>query len=149
MYDLICWSVMGLHANPDPRFDGKETRLTNPQRPAPLPEINQAGGAALQTGMPVFRPAPPAKVVVGTSQDGCRSSDAIRLPGNGCGSCAVSHVAPLVRETMANAPPGASVLARSSGKQFASHLIARIKCPLLKPELFSEAPHSTRLRPRP
>jgi transposase len=24
--------------------------------------------------MPVFRPAPPAKVVVGTGQDGCRSS---------------------------------------------------------------------------
>ena len=74
MYDLICWSVMGLHANPDPPFDGKETRLTNPQRPAPIPEINQAGGAALQTGMPVFRPAPPAKMVVGTGQDGCRSS---------------------------------------------------------------------------
>ena len=65
---------MGLHANPDPRFDGKETRLTNPQRPAPIPEIDQAGGAALQTGMPVFRPAPPAKMVVGTGQDGCRSS---------------------------------------------------------------------------
>jgi len=66
---------------------------------------------------------------------------AIRLPGNGCGSCAVSHVAPLVRETMANAPPGACVLARSSGKQFASHLIPRIKCPLLKPGRFSDPPH--------
>jgi hypothetical protein len=39
-----------------------------------MPKINQAGGAALQTGMPVFRPDPPAKVVVGTGQDGCRSS---------------------------------------------------------------------------
>jgi len=37
-------------------------------------KINQAGGAALQTGMPVWRAAPPAKVVVGTGQDGCRSS---------------------------------------------------------------------------
>jgi len=29
--------------------------------------------------MPVFRPAPPAKVVVGTGQDGCRSSTAQAL----------------------------------------------------------------------
>ena len=72
MYTLNCWSVMGLQANPGPPFEGRGSRFTNPQRPAPIPKINQAGGAALQTGMPVFRPAPPAKVVVGTGQDGCR-----------------------------------------------------------------------------
>ena len=74
MYNLTCWSVMDLWANPDPPFDGRGTRLTNPQRPAPIPEIIQAGEAALQTGMPVFRSAPPAKVAVGTGQGGCRST---------------------------------------------------------------------------
>ena len=85
MYDLNCWSVMGLQANPDPPFGGRETRLTNPQRPAPIPEINQAGGAALQTGMPVFRPAPPAKVIVGTGQDDCRSSVEAQVKGRNVG----------------------------------------------------------------
>jgi hypothetical protein len=33
-----------------------------------------AGGTDLQTGMPVFRSAPPAKVVVATGHDGCRST---------------------------------------------------------------------------
>ena len=55
MCNLTCWSVMDLWANPEPPFDGRGTRLTNPQRPAPIPEIIQAGEAALQTGMPVFR----------------------------------------------------------------------------------------------
>ena len=74
MYTLNSWLVMGLQANPGPPLDGRETQLTNPQRPAPIPEINQAGGAALPTGMPVFCSAPSAKVVVGTGQDGCRTS---------------------------------------------------------------------------
>ncbi len=38
------------------------------------PKIHQAGGADLQTGMPVLRSAPPAKVAVGVGQDGCRST---------------------------------------------------------------------------
>jgi len=72
MQSLTCWSVMGLQANPDPPFDDTRTRLANPHRPAPDPKNYQAGGTALQTGMPVFRPAPPAKVAVATGQDGCR-----------------------------------------------------------------------------
>jgi hypothetical protein len=44
-----------------------------------FPKTNQAGGAALQTGKPVFRSAPPAKMVVGAGQGGCRSTvDAVR-----------------------------------------------------------------------
>ena len=35
-----------------------------PQRPATTPEINQAGGTDLQTGMPVWRSVLPAMVVV-------------------------------------------------------------------------------------
>jgi len=48
-------------------------------------KINQTGGAALQTGMPVFRPAPPAKVVVGTGQDGCRSNTFCEKQQNAAG----------------------------------------------------------------
>ena len=67
---------MGLQANPGPPFDGRETRPTNPQQPAPNPKNYQAGATALQTGMPVFRSAPTAKVVVATGKDGCRSTQA-------------------------------------------------------------------------
>ena len=42
MYNLNCWSVMGLQANPDPPFEGRGFRLANPQRPAPIPE-NRSG----------------------------------------------------------------------------------------------------------
>jgi hypothetical protein len=78
MYNLNCWSVMGLQANPDSPFDGRETRRTNPQRPAPIPDTKQTGGAALQTGMPVFRPAPPAKVVVAHQRSDLAKSHDLR-----------------------------------------------------------------------
>ena len=55
-------------------MDDRRTRLTNPQRPAPNPKNYEAGGTALQTGMPVFRSAPPAKMVDATGHGGCRST---------------------------------------------------------------------------
>jgi len=61
-----------------PSVCGRETRLTNPTAPAPIPEINQAGGAALQTGKPRLRSAPPAKVGCRTAKMVCRSSPSAR-----------------------------------------------------------------------
>ena len=39
MDELDCWSVTGLQADPEPRFDGDETRLANPKRPAPPAKV--------------------------------------------------------------------------------------------------------------
>jgi len=42
--------------------------------------------------MPVFRPAPPAKVVVGTGQDGCRSTNEGKDGKNYWSDCGVVFV---------------------------------------------------------
>ena len=68
-----------------------------------------AGGTALQTGMPVFRSAPPAKMVVATGQRGCRSTAGLKM--------AVQALGGRYAEIRAGRPTGLNPLATESGER--------------------------------
>jgi len=65
MYTLNCWSVWVCRPS-GPPFDRQKIPVLPPQRPATYSQINQASGAALQTGNARFSVQPTGQVVVGT-----------------------------------------------------------------------------------